>query len=70
MDSISRSAPRMRHTEARGRELCRLVPAGHYGEPETISAAVASLASDEAGYLNGRTLPVDDGLMAAGVLRI
>jgi NAD(P)-dependent dehydrogenase (short-subunit alcohol dehydrogenase family) len=58
------------HTEATRRELCRLVPAGHYGRPESIAAAVAFLASDEAGYINGHTLPVDGGLMAAGVLSI
>jgi 3-oxoacyl-[acyl-carrier protein] reductase len=58
------------HTETTRRELCRLVPAGHYGRPESIAATVAFLASDEAGYINGHTLPVDGGLMAAGVLRI
>jgi 3-oxoacyl-[acyl-carrier protein] reductase len=58
------------HSEATRLELCRLVPAGHYGTPESIAAAVAFLASDEAGYINGHTLPVDGGLMAAGVLRI
>lgn len=58
------------HTETTRQELCRLVPAGHYGRPESIAAAVAFLASDDAGYINGHTLPVDGGLMAAGVLRI
>lgn len=58
------------HTEATRRELCRLVPAGHYGRPESIAAAVAFLASDDADYINGHTLPVDGGLMAAGVLKI
>jgi NAD(P)-dependent dehydrogenase (short-subunit alcohol dehydrogenase family) len=58
------------HTETTRRELCRLVPAGHYGRPESIAATVAFLVTDEAGYINGHTLPVDGGLMAAGVLRI
>jgi 3-oxoacyl-[acyl-carrier protein] reductase len=58
------------HTETTRQELCRLVPAGHYGRPESIAAAVAFLASDDAGYINGHTLPVDGGLMAAGVLNI
>jgi NAD(P)-dependent dehydrogenase (short-subunit alcohol dehydrogenase family) len=58
------------HTEETRRELCRLVPAGHYGSPATIADAVAFLASDAAGYINGHTLPVDGGMMAAGVLRI
>jgi 3-oxoacyl-[acyl-carrier protein] reductase len=58
------------HTEATRRELCRLVPAGHYGRPESIAATVAFLATDEAVFINGHTLPVDGGLMAAGVLSI
>jgi 3-oxoacyl-[acyl-carrier protein] reductase len=58
------------HTEETRQELCRLVPAGHYGRPESIAAAVAFLASDEAAYVNGHVLPVDGGMMAAGVLRI
>jgi 3-oxoacyl-[acyl-carrier protein] reductase len=58
------------HTEQTRRELCRLVPAGQYGRPEWIAAAVAFLSSDEAAYINGHTLPVDGGMMAAGVLRI
>ncbi|MBC2638192.1 MULTISPECIES: SDR family NAD(P)-dependent oxidoreductase [unclassified Rhodococcus (in: high G+C Gram-positive bacteria)] len=58
------------HTEATRRELCRLVPAAHYGRPESIADTVAFLASDDAGFINGHTLPVDGGLMAAGVLNI
>jgi 3-oxoacyl-[acyl-carrier protein] reductase len=58
------------HTQATRRELCRLVPAGHYGSTEVIAGAVAFLASDEASYINGQTIPVDGGLTAAGVLQI
>jgi 3-oxoacyl-[acyl-carrier protein] reductase len=58
------------HTSAARRELCRLVPAGHYGTPQSIAVTVAFLASEEASYVNGHTLPVDGGLMAAGVLTI
>jgi NAD(P)-dependent dehydrogenase (short-subunit alcohol dehydrogenase family) len=35
-----------------------------------IAASVVFLATDEAGFINGHTLPVDGGLMAAGVLSI
>lgn len=38
------------------------IPAGRYAEPAEVAAAVAFLASDEAGYINGAVLPVDGGL--------
>src|SRR5690606_16935387 len=37
-------------------------PAGRYAEPAEVAAAVAFLASDEAGYINGAVLPVEGGL--------
>lgn len=38
------------------------IPAGRYAQPDEVAAAVAFLASDEAGYVNGAVLPVDGGL--------
>ncbi|KAA9154509.1 beta-ketoacyl-ACP reductase [Amycolatopsis acidicola] len=38
------------------------IPAGRYGDPADIAAAVGFLASDQAGYVNGAVLPVDGGL--------
>lgn len=40
-------------------------PTGRIGEPEEVAAAVAFLASDEAGWINGVTLPLDGGFTSA-----
>ncbi len=39
------------------------IPAGRFGRPEDVAAAVAFLAGDDAGYINGQTLPVDGGMV-------
>ncbi|WP_027135715.1 SDR family NAD(P)-dependent oxidoreductase [Geminicoccus roseus] len=45
-------------------KLARWYPVGRVGNPEDIAAAVAFLASDEAGFVNGADLVVDGGLTA------
>jgi meso-butanediol dehydrogenase / (S,S)-butanediol dehydrogenase / diacetyl reductase len=40
-----------------------LYPLGRVGEPEDVAAAVAFLASADAAWITGHTLPVDGGLM-------
>jgi len=40
-------------------------PVGRIGRPEEVAAAVAFLASDEAGFITGILLPVDGGYSAA-----
>ena len=40
----------------------RNVPLGRLAEPSEVAAAVAYLASDDAGYVTGAVLPVDGGL--------
>ncbi|MFD7008462.1 SDR family NAD(P)-dependent oxidoreductase [Rhodococcus jostii] len=58
------------HTEATREAYNSLVPAHRYGTPNEIASAVAYLASEEAGYINGHVLPVDGGFMAAGMLSV
>ena len=40
-----------------------LYPLGRVGEPEDVASAVAFLASSDAAWITGHTLPVDGGLM-------
>ena len=40
-----------------------LYPLGRVGEPDDVAAAVAFLASADAAWIAGHTLPVDGGLL-------
>jgi 3-oxoacyl-[acyl-carrier protein] reductase len=39
------------------------IPAGRYGRPEEFGAVVAFLASEQASYLTGASIPVDGGVL-------
>jgi NAD(P)-dependent dehydrogenase (short-subunit alcohol dehydrogenase family) len=43
--------------------LAGMYPLGRVGEPEDIAAAVAFLASDDAAWITGITLPVEGGVL-------
>ena len=42
------------------------VPLGRIGQPDDVAQVVLFLASDQARYVTGHTLPVDGGTLAAG----
>ena len=44
--------------------LAGLYPLGRVGEPAEVAAAIAFLASDDASWITGSTLPVDGGALA------
>lgn len=48
--------------EAQRAALAEQIPLGRLGAPQDIAAAVAFLASDEAGYITGSTLHVNGGM--------
>ncbi len=67
--TVNAVAPGLIDTEMsgaiKGREqLISNIPLGRAGTPEEVAAAVAFLASPEAAYITGVTLPVDGGLAA------
>ena len=49
--------------EAYRKEALARIPAGRFGTPEDVAAAVAFLASEAAGYITGQVLGIDGGMM-------
>ena len=45
------------------KKLTEHIPLGRLGKPEDVAPAVVFLASEEAGYITGQTLPVDGGMV-------
>ena len=55
---------RLHPTEESRRDfIARNIPAGRFGEPQDAAALIAFLASDNAGYITGTTIPVDGGAL-------
>lgn len=60
---------RQHHTAATREGFNAATPDGRYAAPPEIAEAVAFLASEAAGHVNGVVLPVDGGFLAAGILQ-
>ena len=58
---VSRMSERVR--EEYGQELLDHIACRRFGEPDDVAGAVAFLAGESAGYVNGIVLPVDGGMM-------
>ena len=56
------------HDDATRAAYHYLVPMSRYGTPEEIADAAVFLCSDESRYVQGHTLNVDGGFLAAGLM--
>ena len=54
------------HSAAFRQAYTSAIPLRRYGTPEEVAAAVAYLASEDAGYVSGIVLPLDGGFLASG----
>ena len=54
------------HTDETRRAYTNAMPLGRYGTLAEAAGVAAFLASDDAAFVTGQTLPVDGGMAAAG----
>uniref|UniRef100_A0A3Q8UBP7 3-oxoacyl-[acyl-carrier-protein] reductase n=1 Tax=Nephromyces sp. MMRI TaxID=2496275 RepID=A0A3Q8UBP7_9APIC len=52
-----------RISEAAKNSALQMIPSGTFGFPEDVANLVAFLVSDQAGYINGKAIPVDGGMI-------
>jgi len=61
---LARVAREANDPEAYLKHECATIPLGRLGRPEEVARAVLFLASDEASFITGTTLPIDGGFTA------
>ncbi|MGQ7848205.1 2-dehydro-3-deoxy-D-gluconate 5-dehydrogenase KduD [Granulosicoccus sp. 3-233] len=54
----------LREDPERNKAILDRIPAGHWGNPADLAGAAVFLASEQANYVHGITLPVDGGWLA------
>ena len=55
------------YTEENKAAFLKMIPAGFIAEPADIAPSIVFLASEQARYINGHTMPVDGGYLASGM---
>ncbi|KEP59925.1 UNVERIFIED_CONTAM: 3-ketoacyl-(acyl-carrier-protein) reductase [Hammondia hammondi] len=61
-----RSAMTDKMSEEAKKHAMAQIPANRLGEPKDVAALAAFLASDQAGYITGKVIPVDGGMLFGG----
>ncbi|PFH38380.1 3-ketoacyl-(acyl-carrier-protein) reductase [Besnoitia besnoiti] len=61
-----RSAMTDKMPEDAKKQAMERIPAGRLGEPKDVAALAAFLASDQAGYITAKVIPVDGGMLFGG----
>src|SRR5437899_2318323 len=53
------------HGADKNAEIAKQIPVGRAGTPQEVAAAIAFLASDEAGYMTGAVIDINGGIFMA-----
>jgi 3-oxoacyl-[acyl-carrier protein] reductase len=53
------------HGDEKNAEIAKNIPLGRAGTPQEVAAAIAFLASDEAGYMTGAVIDINGGIFMA-----
>jgi NAD(P)-dependent dehydrogenase (short-subunit alcohol dehydrogenase family) len=67
--AIETEMVRKMHTSETRKIYTDAIPQARYGTPEEVATTALFLASEEASYINGHTLAVDGGFLAAGLIK-
>ncbi|MFX0540862.1 SDR family NAD(P)-dependent oxidoreductase [Roseovarius sp. S4756] len=57
------------YTDENKANFLKMIPSGFIAEPEDIAPSIVFLASRQARYVNGHTMPVDGGYLASGMMQ-